>query len=144
MYDTMKPPVSFLVVEDDRVDVELFRYALKKANLAPHIYHAETGNIALDMLQGTNGQEKITSPLILLVDLNMPLMNGIEMLKKLRDNEKLKGLVAFVLTTSAREKDKVDCYDLNVAGYFLKKNLDQLVATLAPYCNGNQFKEEVT
>ncbi len=75
----------------------------------------------------------------MLVDINMPLMNGIEMLQELRKDENFRQSIAFILTTSARKEDKVATYKLNVAGYFLKENLTHLIETLGPYCQGNQF-----
>lgn len=137
--NAMRQPVDILVVEDDEVDVQMIRRAFRKRDMPYTVYHAETGIEALEMLRGENNRPKIPTPQVMLVDINMPLMNGIEMLQELRKDENLSQSVAFILTTSARKEDKVAAYRLNVAGYFLKENLAQLIDTLGPYCQGNQF-----
>jgi CheY-like chemotaxis protein len=138
---SVRPPVDILIVEDDEVDVQMIRRAFKKRNIQHAVYHAETGVEALEMLRGENNRQKIPSPHVMLVDINLPLMNGIEMLGELRNDDNLRHSVAFILTTSARKEDKVAAYKLNVAGYFLKENLDHLIGTLDTYCQGNQFPE---
>ena len=60
------------------------------------------------------------SPKVILLDINMPKMNGIEFLKEIRRDEKLKNIVVFVMTTSNEDRDKINAYELNVAGYILK------------------------
>jgi DNA-binding NarL/FixJ family response regulator len=77
------------------------------------------------MLRGANGKAKPPSPYLLLVDLNMPRMNGIQLVKALRADEELRHTIAFILTTSKREDDKVAAYDLNVAGYIVKETAGQ-------------------
>lgn len=72
------------------------------------------------MLKGENGKEKIESPRFIILDINMPKMNGLEFLKEIRNDKELKSLSVVVLTTSDRDKDKMEAYDLNVAGYILK------------------------
>jgi CheY-like chemotaxis protein len=71
----------------------------------------------------------------------MPMMNGIEMLKELRNDEQLKDSVVFILTTSPREEDKHTSYKLNVAGYFLKQDMKELVNLLSLYWELNEFPE---
>jgi CheY-like chemotaxis protein len=72
------------------------------------------------MLRGTDDNSPIPIPRIILLDLNMPRMGGIEFLHVLRSDEMLKNISVFVMTTSNEDKDKVDAYNLNVAGYILK------------------------
>jgi CheY-like chemotaxis protein len=72
------------------------------------------------MLRGTNGKTKLKSPRILLVDLNMPRMNGLQFVQALRADEDLRRHIVFILTTSKRDEDKMAAYDLNVAGYITK------------------------
>src|SRR5882757_7081277 len=74
----------------------------------------------LNILKGANGKEKPTGPYLLLVDLNMPRMNGIQFVQAIRDDEELRHSLAFILTTSKRDEDKAAAYDLNVAGYIVK------------------------
>lgn len=99
--------VTILLVEDDDGDNKLI----------PAIDGVE----ALEMLRGTNGREPIRGPLILLVDINMPRMDGVTLVGHLREDEHLKSAVVFILTTSEHESDMHTAYDLNVAGYIIKE-----------------------
>ena len=118
-------PLNILLVEDDDGDAKAVQRAFHKAKIANPILRAVDGMDALDMLRGANGKEKPQDPLILLVDLNMPRMNGIQFVKALREDEKLRHSIAFILTTSKRDEDKVAAYDLNVAGYVVKATAGQ-------------------
>jgi len=112
--------INILLVEDDEVDVMNVKRAFQKNNLSNPLYHAGNGIEALSMLRGEAGQDAIPIPSIILLDLNMPRMGGIEFLHELRKDELLKNISVFVMTTSNEDKDKVDAYNLNVAGYILK------------------------
>lgn len=112
--------INILLVEDDEVDVMNVKRAFRKNNLTNPIYHAGNGIEALQLLRGETAQGNIGLPRIILLDLNMPRMGGIEFLHELRKDELLKNLSVFVMTTSNEDKDKVDAYSLNVAGYILK------------------------
>jgi CheY-like chemotaxis protein len=113
--------VNILLVEDDQVDIMNVQRAFSKNNIANPLVVAHNGQEALDMLRGENGQKKISpTPRIVLLDLNMPKMNGIEFLKAIRSDFELKSLSVFVMTTSGDEKDKIDAYNYNVAGYIIK------------------------
>jgi DNA-binding response OmpR family regulator len=118
-------PLNIVLIEDDDGDAKAVRRAFQKAKIANLMLRAVDGVEALDMLRGTNGKEKIPAPYILLVDLNMPRMNGIELIAKLREDEELHQSIVFVLTTSKRDEDKVAAYDLNVAGYIVKETAGQ-------------------
>jgi len=113
-------PLNILLVEDDDGDAKAIERAFKKAKIANPILRAVDGVEALDMLKGANGKTKPPSPYILLVDINMPRMNGIQLIEALRADPDLRHTVAFILTTSKRDEDKTAAYDLNVAGYILK------------------------
>ncbi len=113
--------VNILLVEDDLVDVMNVKRAFKKNNIENPLFVAENGEEALEMLRGDKNRELAKSPpKIILLDLNMPKMGGIEFLKELRANEKLKNISVFVMTTSNEDNDKVEAFRLNVAGYILK------------------------
>ena len=112
--------INILLVEDDEVDVMNVKRAFQKNNLTNPLYHAGNGIEALSMLRGEDGQAAIPIPRIIFLDLNMPRMGGIEFLYELRKDEHLKNISVFVMTTSNEDKDKVDAYKLNVAGYILK------------------------
>lgn len=112
---------NILLVEDDHVDIMNVQRAFKKNNITNPLYVAHNGIEALDMLRGTEGIEKIIpTPRLILLDINMPRMNGIEFLKELRNDQQLKSISVIVMTTSNDDKDKCDAYDLNVAGYIVK------------------------
>lgn len=111
----MKEKRAVLLVEDDIVDQMTVKRAFKEVKIANRLDMAGNGLEALDLLRGDG-----PLPCMILLDLNMPKMNGIEFLKELRRDEKLKGLPVIVLTTSKEESDKIESFNLNVAGYILK------------------------
>lgn len=134
-------PVSVLVVEDDEIDAEVVRRAFRKHKIENSILHARCGVDALDMLLGRNGHTAMRRPLFLLVDVNMPQMNGIEMLQQLRAEERLRDVVVFMLSTSQRDADIAAAYRAGAAGYFLKENVEQLAAVLGGYIGLTRFPD---
>ena len=113
--------VNILLVDDDEVDCMNVQRAFKKSSISNPLTTAHNGVEALDMLRGTNGVPKINPiPRIILLDINMPKMNGLEFLKELRNDPALNSLSVFIMTTSNDEQDKFEAYKLNVAGYVLK------------------------
>ena len=113
-------PVTIVMVEDDDGEAKTLERAFKKAKIANPLRRAVDGIDALKMLRGEDGQPPVPRPYMLLVDINMPRMNGIDFVKTLRSDDALASSVAFILTTSKREEDKLAAYDLNVAGYIVK------------------------
>jgi len=113
---------QLLHVEDDEICVMGLLRAFKNARVSNPISFAHDGIDALEMLRGTNGRERLPRPYVILLDLNMPRMGGIEFLKELRQDEDLKKSIVFILTTSGADKDKLSAYNLGVAGYILKTN----------------------
>ena len=126
--------LNILLVEDDQVDVMNVKRAFDKNRIANPLFVAGDGREALELLR--SGQVPPTRRLILL-DLNMPRMNGIEFLKELRADPQLGLTPVVVLTTSDDERDKIDAYNLNVAGYLLKPvtfvNFVEVMAALNKY-----------
>lgn len=112
--------VSILLVEDDEVDAELVVRAFRKLKIANPIVMAKDGIEALAHLRGLNGFTPVQSPFLILLDINMPRMNGHEFLTELRADPNLHESIVFVLTTSEAEKDRLDAYHHNIAGYLLK------------------------
>jgi CheY-like chemotaxis protein len=112
-----EPMVNILLVEDDEVDVMNVRRALAKNNIRNPLWVACSGQEALRMLR--DGRVPRERRLVLL-DLNLPRMNGIELLRELRADPELRPTPVVVLTTSDDERDRVNAYNLNVAGYILK------------------------
>ncbi len=109
--------VTILLVEDDEVDVKALRWAFQNLKIANPLLVACDGVQALEMLP------TVPRPYLIITDINMPRMSGIEFLRKLRQSEEFRDSIAFVLTTSNDEQDKIDAYDLNVAGYMLKSDM---------------------
>lgn len=113
--------LNILLIEDDSVDVMNVQRAFKKNNITNPLHIAFNGVEALNMLRGTNGKPKLNPmPRIILLDINMPKMNGLEFLRELRNDPELRSISVFVMTTSNDDQDKIEAYSLNVAGYILK------------------------
>jgi CheY-like chemotaxis protein len=126
--------LNIVLVEDDEVDVMNVRRAFERNNVSNPLYVAGNGLEALDLLRnGTVPRERR----LILLDLNMPKMNGIEFLQALRADPELASTPVVVLTTSNDDQDKIDAYNLNVAGYLLKpvtfSNFCERMTTLNKY-----------
>jgi CheY-like chemotaxis protein len=109
--------LNILLVEDDEVDVMNVRRAFEKNHITNPLTVVGDGLEALKMLRG---DELPKGRRIVLLDLNLPRMNGIEFLRELRSDPALASTPVVVLTTSRDEGDRIDAYNLNVAGYLLK------------------------
>ncbi|MBT3933269.1 MAG: response regulator [Bacteroidetes bacterium] len=129
--------LNILLVEDDMVDVMNVQRAFKKNNITNPLYVAHNGLEALNMLKGENGVEKLTpTPKIVLLDISMPKMNGIELLRAMRADKNLKSISVFMMTTSNEDSDKIEAYSLNVAGYILKPiNFEKFVTAVSTLNN---------
>jgi CheY-like chemotaxis protein len=132
--------LNILLVEDDELDVMNVQWAFKKNNVMNPLYVAANGIEALEMLRGDKMPKDRR---LILLDLNMPRMGGIEFLKELRADPVLHALTVVVLTTSDEERDKVKAYDLNVAGYILKPvtlaAFIEIMAALNKYWSVNEL-----
>ena len=115
--------VTFLLVEDDEIDIKVITRGFKTLRLGNPIRIARDGIEALDILRGSNGKERISTPYLILLDINMPRMNGIEFLEIIRADTRLKRSIVFILTTSASDEDRINAYNHNVAGYLLKSKV---------------------
>lgn len=112
--------LKFLVIEDNDLDVEKIERGFKRLKLNYPMIRAKNGIDGLDILRGTNGKEQITAPYVVLLDLNMPRMNGHEFLEEVRTDKNLKKTPVFILTTSEHPKDINNAFEQNVAGYIVK------------------------
>ena len=112
------------MVDDDELDVELFRRTLRKNRIANRLIWARDGVDALEILQG-KGPESVRPPAIVLLDINMPRMNGLEFLDVIRADPTLKTLTVFVLTTSQDDRDIARANKHSVAGYMVKSDLGE-------------------
>ncbi|MBT3260064.1 MAG: response regulator [Deltaproteobacteria bacterium] len=112
----MRSSKPILLIEDDQVDAMTVKRALKEIKVTNRLDIMQNGEEALSFLRNPENEK----PGIILLDLNMPKMNGIEFLKIAKRDETLKRIPVVVLTTSKAEQDKVDSFDLGVVGYMLK------------------------
>ena len=118
------PSPEILLVEDDEVDRMAVRRAFKDLGVSPTIIEAEDGEEALQILAGVSSKPRPTSPYLILLDINMPRMNGHEFMDLLRTNPDpaVSNAVVFVLSTSTADEDIKNAYSRNVAGYLVKSD----------------------
>jgi two-component system response regulator len=127
-------PVDILIVEDNPNDVELTLRALKKQNLANKIFVAEDGEEALDFIfcRGKFSERDTTKPLkVIFLDLKLPKVNGLEVLKEIKSNEKTKRLPVVIVTSSKEDPDIKAAYELGANSYVVKPvNFDDFVQAM--------------
>ena len=126
--------LNLVLIEDDDIDVMNVKRALERAHVTNPLFVAHNGLEGLELLRS----DKVPKDRrLVLLDLNMPKMNGIEFLRELRADPGLKATPVVVLTTSDDDRDKIQAYDLNVAGYLLKPvtfvNFVDVMAALNKY-----------
>jgi two-component system response regulator len=115
--------IEILLVEDNMDEAELAIRELTKHNLANKLLHVHDGEEALEFVFGTGryeGRDILDPPKLILLDLKMPKVGGIEVLKAIRENERTKSIPIVVLTSSNHEKDITSSYDLGVNSYIIK------------------------
>ena len=127
--------VSILLVEDDDIDAIGIQRSLKSFNLLNPIHRTRDGLEALEVLRN----DVVERPFIVLLDLNMPRMNGLEFLSAIRSDSNLSNIVVFVLTTSQLDEEISAAYKKNIAGYIVKSSSNQdykqLIRFLENYWN---------
>jgi CheY-like chemotaxis protein len=137
--------VNLLLVDDDEVDIQGMKRAFAKSRIGNPITVARDGIEALEFLRGENGRPKLAKPHLILLDLNMPRMNGLEFLQAIRADEDLKNSIVFMITTSKAEEDRARAYDQHVAGYIVKQDpantFMQAVALMEHYWKIVEFPE---
>ncbi len=111
-----------LLVEDNEDDVDLILHAFKKTNLANDVVVAHDGQEALDFLQrkGKHAKRADVNPGLVLLDLKLPKVEGLEVLKQIKADKKLKTVPVVVFTSSREEKDQLESYNLGVNAYVVK------------------------
>jgi CheY-like chemotaxis protein len=126
--------LNILLVEDDEVDVMNVKRAFERNHITNPLFVAEDGRDALAKLRGGAIPKNRR---IVLLDLNLPRMNGIEFLRELRNDAELCSIPVVVLTTSNDDRDKIEAYKLNVAGYLVKpvtlSSFSEAMVTLNKY-----------
>lgn len=115
--------VEVLLVEDNPSDAELTMRALKKKNLANKLVHVKDGAEAIDFVfaQGAYAGRRVENgPKVVLLDLKLPKMDGIEVLRKIKSDERTRMIPVVVMTSSREDRDLTECYHLGVNGYVVK------------------------
>ena len=115
--------VEILLVEDNAEDIELTLRGLKKHNLANRVFTVRDGEEALEFIFGSgrySGRNINNTPKLILLDLKLPKVNGLEVLQQVKSNEKTRFIPVVVLTSSAEEKDIIESYRLGVNSYITK------------------------
>lgn len=109
--------VKILLVEDDDIDVKALLKAFEKLKIANPV------TVARDGMEGWEALQTLPRPFLVIMDINMPRMSGLELLRKMRASKDFHDAIVFILTTSTDEQDKFEAYNLNVAGYMLKSDM---------------------
>jgi two-component system response regulator len=135
--------VEILLVEDNPNDVELTLRALRKHHLANKLFVVNDGAEALDFIFGTGayaaseGQPAVATPKVIFLDLKLPKVDGLEVLRAMKDDERAKLIPVVVLTSSEEERDIVHSYELGVNSYIVKpidfENFSRAIAELGFY-----------
>ncbi len=138
--------VHMLLVEDDEVDAEAVVRAFRKQKIGNPFTIVPDGIEAFNALRGDGGYRRVPRPYLILLDINMPRMNGVEFLQELRQDVELKQSIVFVITTSNRDEDVVAAYNEQVAGYILKSRVGEdfinLITMLDMYWRIVEFPSE--
>jgi CheY-like chemotaxis protein len=129
--------MKVLVVEDNPDDVTIIKRAMRKSEVKCELYFARDGEEALDFLHREGEFEDVPRPDLVLLDLNLPKINGLEVLSKIKEDERLRRIPVIVLTISEREEDMVKAYDSGAASYMTKpvdsKDFERLIGTVQDY-----------
>lgn len=129
--------MKVLVVEDNPNDVAIIKRAMRKSDVKCELNFARDGEEALDFLYGQGEFEDAPRPDLILLDLNLPKINGLEVLAKIKEDDRLKRLPVIVLTISEREEDMVKAYNSGAASYMTKpvdsKDFERLIQTVQEY-----------
>ena len=136
---TLKP---ILLVEDDSVDAMTVRRAMRDLHVTNSVIHLVNGEEAIKYLTDPDKDK----PFVILLDLNMPKMNGLEFLKIVKANTNLKMIPVIVLTTSKEKRDVLDCFELGAAGYMIKPvdyaKFVEVLSTVMLYWSASEMPKE--
>ena len=124
-------PIDVLVIDDDDVATEGMLRSLRNCPIALNCVTAEDGIEGLEILRGEHRSKAVRNPVVVLLDLNMPRMDGLEFLTQMRADPMLHDIVVFVLTTSSRDTDRSQSYQRNIAGYMVKSEVGPQFTKLA-------------
>lgn len=112
--------VEILLVEDNPSDAELTIRALKTKRLSNNVVHVKDGAAALDFLFGNGTSPGNTKPKVILLDLKLPKVNGLEVLERIKNNPQTKSIPVVVLTSSREDSDLSKCYEMGANSYIVK------------------------
>ncbi len=130
-------PIEILLVEDNEGDIILTKKAFERGKIMNRLHVVKNGQDALDFLYKRNGHEDVPRPDLILLDLNMPKMNGQDVLKDIKSNDDLKMIPVIVLTTSNADEDILKSYQLQASSYIRKpvdfKQFGTVIQTLQDY-----------
>lgn len=131
--EAIAAPFSVLLVDDDDVATEGVLRSFRKLGVRCHTVMAEDGQVALEILRDQHPERRLKAPYLVLLDLNMPRMDGFQFLEAIRRDPALKQTVVFVLTTSSRDTDRTRAYNENVAGFMVKSAVGPQFSLLASF-----------
>ncbi|MDH5433238.1 MAG: response regulator [Gammaproteobacteria bacterium] len=134
--------MTVFLIDDDDVACESVIRSFKKHDIPFNIVTANDGVEGLEILRNQHPKKNIHDPFLILLDLNMPRMNGFEFLDELRDDPNLNNCVVFVLTTSNNDSDRAKAYNKQIAGYMVKSEVGPQFAKLSNLLT--QYKAAVT
>jgi CheY-like chemotaxis protein len=123
--------VTILLVEDDDIDAQTVMRGLASAKIVNPVIRVRDGVEALELLQGTGDRKRLAPPYLLLVDIRMPRLDGLGLVRAIRKNPSLQRTIVFVLTTSDSDVDRLNAYNEHVAGYIVKSNAPDQFLRLA-------------
>lgn len=136
----MENCLKILLVEDNLIEIMKMKRTISLLNLKHTILEAKNGEEALKVLEN-----KVNIPDIILLDLNMPKINGIEFLKIIKDQDDLKHIPTIILTTSNNQKDLLECYRTGMSGYILKplkyEDYVKKIETVLAYWSVNELRK---
>jgi len=137
--------ITILLIDDDTVDVIAIRRSFWQLKIANPLVVARNGLEALDILRGDNSHAKLEAPYLILLDLNMPRMGGIEFLDELRRDPVLRRTLVFVMTASTADEDRERAYENNIAGYITKpepgEGFAAVIGALESYWRAIEFPD---
>ncbi len=139
----MENAKPILLVEDDNVDAMTVKRAMRDLSIANSLIHSVNGEEALVYLSN----EQKPKPFLILLDLNMPKMNGIEFLKRIKADENFRKIPVIILTTSKEKRDVIESFELGAAGYMVKPvdyaRFVEIIGTILLYWTSNELPKQL-
>ncbi len=135
--------VNFLLVENDTLDARMVQRGMQRKKISNPLTIAANGLEALAHLRGEEGHSRLPRPYLILLDLNMPRMNGLQFLEAIRGDAELRDSIVFVLTSSDLDRDITSAYEHQIAGYITKQDISRdfmaFMELLEQFCTTIRF-----